>query len=59
MPVAVTNLNTYISHVRRHASGGDGEPGRTPGAYWAAGRMTEGPLLTELLTPNSTARGLL
>jgi prepilin-type N-terminal cleavage/methylation domain-containing protein/prepilin-type processing-associated H-X9-DG protein len=52
MPMAVANLNTYVTQC-------DGNRGSTAnqmnsaGAYWAAGRMNEGPFTTELLTPNS------
>jgi prepilin-type N-terminal cleavage/methylation domain-containing protein/prepilin-type processing-associated H-X9-DG protein len=52
MPGAIANLNKYIQACNAKRKG-TANQSNSVGAYWAAGRMIEGPLLNELLTPNS------
>jgi len=54
MPLAVANLNTYISTCNAMRAGGTASQANSVASYWAAGRMPDGPMLNQLLTPNST-----
>ncbi|WP_406697923.1 DUF1559 domain-containing protein [Singulisphaera sp. Ch08] len=53
MPMAITNLNTYIVACNAKRAAGTANQANDVGSYWAAGRMINGPLVNELLTPNS------
>jgi len=53
MPGGITVLNTYIQTCNK-LRGGTANRDVSSGAYWAAGRANNGPLVNELLTPNST-----
>jgi len=54
MPLAVANLTSYISACDAKRVAGTANQVNSVGSYWAAGRVAEGPLITELLTPNSS-----
>jgi prepilin-type N-terminal cleavage/methylation domain-containing protein/prepilin-type processing-associated H-X9-DG protein len=52
MPGAIANLNKYITtcnNLRKSTTNQD----NSMGSYWAAGRASSGPMVNELLTPNS------
>jgi prepilin-type processing-associated H-X9-DG protein len=52
MPGGIATLNAYITACNALRSG-TAQQANDIASYWAAGRMTHGPLLNELLTPNS------
>jgi len=52
MPIAIANLNSYITACNAMRSG-TANQANDVGSYWAAGRMIQGPLMNQLLTPNS------
>jgi len=52
MPNALTSFNTYVSTCNTMKKGTT-VAANSRNSYWAAGRMTEGPVTTTLLTPNS------
>ena len=53
MPLGITVLNTYTQTCDALRLGTTNQD-NSNGSYWAAGRMTHGPMINELLTPNST-----
>jgi len=53
MPSGITNLNSYITACNAKRAAGTANQANDIGSYRAAGRTTPGPLLNELLTPNS------
>ncbi len=52
MPLGITVLNTYMQTCDALRNGTTSQD-NSNGSYWAAGRMTHGPMLNEMLTPNS------
>ena len=52
MPNALTSFNTYVSTCNNMKKGTT-VAANSRNSYWAAGRMTEGPVTSTLLTPNS------
>ena len=52
MPMGIAVLKTYMSNCDAKRSGTANQD-NSNGSYWAAGRMTHGPIVNELLTPNS------
>ncbi|WP_435018176.1 DUF1559 domain-containing protein [Tundrisphaera sp. TA3] len=52
MPGAIANLNSYITACNAMRAGTANQVNDV-GSYWAAGRMVQGPLTNQLLTPNS------
>ena len=53
MPQAVANLNKYIIVCNAARKAGTANQDNSVGSYWAAGRVTHGPMVNELYTPNS------
>jgi prepilin-type processing-associated H-X9-DG protein len=53
MPGAIQYLNQYIIACNAKRAAGTANQANDIGAYWAAGRMTHGPIVNELYTPNS------
>jgi prepilin-type N-terminal cleavage/methylation domain-containing protein/prepilin-type processing-associated H-X9-DG protein len=56
MPLAIANLNKYIVACNSKRQAGTANQSNSVNSYWAAGRMIEGPLLNEMLTPNSKSQ---
>lgn len=56
MPTGIANLNSYITACNAKRAAGTANQANDVGSYWAAGRMIQGPLLNELLTPNSPSQ---
>jgi len=52
MPGAIANLNKYITTCNNLRKGTTNQD-NSMGSYWAAGRVSSGPLVSMLLTPNS------
>jgi prepilin-type processing-associated H-X9-DG protein len=52
MPGAIANLNKYIVTCNSLRTGTTNQANDV-NSYWAAGRMIQGPIINELLTPNS------
>jgi len=53
MPSGIANLNSYIVTCNAKRAAGTANQVNSIGDYWAAGRLADGPILNELLTPNS------
>jgi prepilin-type N-terminal cleavage/methylation domain-containing protein/prepilin-type processing-associated H-X9-DG protein len=53
MPAAIANLNAYVVLCNQKRKEGIANQANDVGSYWAAGRMIQGPIVNELLTPNS------
>jgi prepilin-type N-terminal cleavage/methylation domain-containing protein/prepilin-type processing-associated H-X9-DG protein len=53
MPVAIANLNTYIQSCNAAAKAVTSQ-GNDRNSYWAAGRMSQGPITSMLTPPNAT-----
>jgi len=53
MPMGLTFLNQYVTLCDAARAAGTANQTNGQGSVWATGRMIEGPLLTELQTPNS------
>jgi len=53
MPSGLSNLNSYIVACNAKRKAGTANQVNDAGSYWAAGRMIQGPMGNELLTPNS------
>jgi len=54
MPMGLANLNTYTATCDGKRTAGTTDQSNGVASTWGAGRMPEGPLMNELLTPNST-----
>jgi len=53
MPSGLSNLNAYVIACNAKRTAGTANQANDCGSYWAAGRMFNGPMVNELLTPNS------
>jgi prepilin-type processing-associated H-X9-DG protein len=53
MPSGLANLNKYITDCNAKRAAGTANQANDVGSYWAAGRMIQGPIVNELVTPNS------
>jgi prepilin-type N-terminal cleavage/methylation domain-containing protein/prepilin-type processing-associated H-X9-DG protein len=53
MPTGLANLNKYIVDCNAKRAAGTANQANDVGSYWAAGRMIQGPMGNELMTPNS------